>query len=109
MNLELLHTNTHVYTLIVAMYGSGDAQQYPSVVVSYGLKAMQYGSEAAAQQVPRMLQVLELYPETMDQFVKKVCPYNTCSVCSVQFNFDFHFAKVMDYSLFGLYIPPKIC
>jgi len=45
-------------------------------VVSYGLKAMQYGSGAAAQQVPRILQVLELYPETMDQFEKKVRPFN---------------------------------
>jgi len=52
------------------------SQQYPSVVVSYGLKAMQYGSGAAAQQVPRILQVLELYPETMDQFEKKVRPFN---------------------------------
>lgn len=51
---------------------SFSSQQYPSVVVSYCLKAMQHGSRAAAQQVPRMLQLLELHPDTLHHFKKKV-------------------------------------
>ena len=33
---------------------------------------MQFGSDAATQQFPRLLQLVELYPETMDAFKKKV-------------------------------------
>ncbi len=51
--------------------------------MSYNLKAMQYGSRKAAQQVPRILQVLELYQETKDQFTKKV----SANIKSVLVNF----------------------
>jgi DNA-dependent protein kinase catalytic subunit len=44
---------------------------FPRVVVTYMLKAMQYGSMEARQQFPRLLQLLELYPETVNEFVKK--------------------------------------
>lgn len=47
-------------------------QEFPSVVVTYTLKAMKYGSKAAVQQFPRLLQLVELYPKTMDSFKKKV-------------------------------------
>jgi len=40
--------------------------------VTYSLKAMQFGSDAATQLFPRLLQLVELYPETMDAFKKKV-------------------------------------
>ena len=38
----------------------------------YTLKAMQYGSKAAARQVPRLLQIVEIYPDTLNNFKKKV-------------------------------------
>ena len=47
-------------------------QQFPSVVVSYTLKAMQYQSQSATQQFPRLLQIVEQYPESLDAFLKKV-------------------------------------
>ena len=47
-------------------------QQFPSVVVSYSLKAMQYQSQSATQQFPRLLQIVELYPDSLDAFLKKV-------------------------------------
>ena len=40
--------------------------------MTYTLKAMQHGSKAATQQFPRLLQLVELYPETMDKFKSKV-------------------------------------
>lgn len=47
-------------------------QQFPSVVVMYSLKAMKFGSRAAIQQFPRLLQLVELYPATMADFRRKV-------------------------------------
>ncbi len=47
-------------------------QEFPSVVVTYTLKSMKHGSKVAIQQFPRLLQVVELYPKTMDLFKKKV-------------------------------------
>eukprot|EP00731_Ephydatia_muelleri_P028749 Em0020g393a len=50
-----------------------DTKQFPSVVVSYTLKAMQYQSQSATQQFPRLLQIVEQYPESLDAFLKKAC------------------------------------
>lgn len=50
-----------------------DLKTFPKVVVVYTLKAMQLGSLVARQQFPRLLQLLELYPHTVDDFIKKVC------------------------------------
>ena len=36
------------------------------------LKAMCYGSDEARQRFPRLLQIVELYPDTLDAFIKKV-------------------------------------
>ena len=47
-------------------------QQFPSVVVMYSLKAMRHGCRAAVQRFPRLLQLLELYPATNNDFKKKV-------------------------------------
>ena len=47
-------------------------QQFPSVVVSYAMKAMQYHSQSATQQFPRLLQIVEIYPDSLDAFLKKV-------------------------------------
>ena len=33
---------------------------------------MQFGSKAATRQVPRLLQIVDLYPDTMENFKKKV-------------------------------------
>jgi len=49
-----------------------DTKTFPKVVVAYTLKAMQLGSLVARQQFPRLLQLLELYPQTVDDFSKKV-------------------------------------
>ena len=53
-------------------------QQFPSVVVSYTLKAMQYQSQSATQQFPRLLQIVEQYPDSLDAFLKKVCFLCVC-------------------------------
>lgn len=63
---QLCSTESRVAVRFVSL------QQFPSVVVTYTLKAMQYGSDAATQQFPRLLQLVELYPETMEAFKKKV-------------------------------------
>ena len=51
----------------------------------YTLKAMQYGSKTAARQVPRLLQIADLYPDTLDNFKKKVSTVslqNSSVVCN---------------------------
>lgn len=53
-------------------------QSFPSVVVAYSLKAMKYRSKAATQQFPRLLQLVELYPETLENFKKKVSSRELC-------------------------------
>ena len=47
-------------------------QDFPSVVVMYTLKAMQCGCQEATRLVPRLLQLVDLYPETLENFKKKV-------------------------------------
>ena len=47
-------------------------QQFPSVVIAHTLKAMSLGSKRAIDQFPRILQLLQEFPETVEQFVKKV-------------------------------------
>ncbi|EDO34280.1 predicted protein, partial [Nematostella vectensis] len=47
-------------------------QRFPEFVVRYVLKAMEHGSEEARNRFPRLLQIVELYPHTLDSFVKKV-------------------------------------
>ncbi|XP_048576196.1 DNA-dependent protein kinase catalytic subunit isoform X3 [Nematostella vectensis] len=49
-----------------------DIQRFPEFVVRYVLKAMEHGSEEARNRFPRLLQIVELYPHTLDSFVKKV-------------------------------------
>ena len=49
-----------------------DIKNFPKVVVVYMLKALEHGSIEARQQFPRLLQILELYPETVNEFIKKV-------------------------------------
>jgi len=36
------------------------------------LKAMCYSSDEARQKFPRLLQIVELYPDTLEAFIKKV-------------------------------------
>ncbi|XP_064405997.1 DNA-dependent protein kinase catalytic subunit-like isoform X2 [Halichondria panicea] len=48
-----------------------DTESFPSVVVAYSLKAMKFGSPLATQRFPRLLQLVELYPATMETFQKK--------------------------------------
>ena len=54
-------------------------QQFPSVVVAYSLKAMQYSSKVATQRFPRLLQIVELHPDTLEAFKKKV----NCFSCNI--------------------------
>lgn len=48
-------------------------QQFPSVVVMYSLKAMRHGCQSAVQRFPRLLQLLDQCPATIEDFKKKVC------------------------------------
>ena len=49
----------------------------------YMLKAMCYGSDQALQRFPRLLQIVEMYPDTVQAFITKVsvffCLFNTVS------------------------------
>ena len=36
------------------------------------LKAMCYNSDEARQRFPRLLQIVEMYPDTLEAFIKKV-------------------------------------
>ncbi len=69
----LLHSFHYAQVLAMVYYRAVHfIQEFPSVVVTYTLKAMKYSSKAAVQQFPRLLQVVERYPKTMDCFKKKV-------------------------------------
>ena len=74
----------HFLTLPLSLLSSSCSQQYPSVVVSCCLKAMRHGSRAATQQFPRLLQLLELHPDTLYHFKKKVFYYSLHCVCVAQ-------------------------
>lgn len=48
-----------------------DTKLFPGIVVRYMLKAMCYSSDEARQKFPRLLQIVELYPDTLQAFIKK--------------------------------------
>lgn len=45
---------------------------FPSVVVNSFLTAMRYSSAEARQRFPRLLQIIESYPETLKDFINQV-------------------------------------
>ena len=45
---------------------------FPSTVVKCMMEAMRDGSSEARERFPRLLQVIENYPDTMDLFIDKV-------------------------------------
>lgn len=45
---------------------------FPATVVKCMLEAMQCGSSEARERFPRLLQVIENHPDTMDLFISKV-------------------------------------
>ena len=47
-------------------------QLFPEIVVRYMLKAMRHDSDEARQSFPRLLQLVELYPDTLQTFISKV-------------------------------------
>ena len=61
--------------------------------MTYTLKAMQHGSKAATQQFPRLLQLVELYPETMDKFKSKVEDLNVDIRKSGYHNYYIHVSQ----------------
>lgn len=48
-----------------------DTKLFPGIVVRYMLKAMCYNSDEALQRFPRLLQIVEEYPDTLEAFIKK--------------------------------------
>jgi len=48
-----------------------DTELFPGIVVRYMLKAMCYNSDEARQRFPRLLQIVEMYPDTLEAFIKK--------------------------------------
>ena len=46
---------------------------FPSTVVKCMMEAMRDGSSEARERFPRLLQVIENHPDTMDLFIDKVC------------------------------------
>ena len=46
---------------------------FPLAIVTSLLHAMNQNSLEARQRFPRLLQIIEYYPETMDAFMRKVC------------------------------------
>ena len=55
-------------------------QQFPSVLISHVLKAMGLGSPIATQLFPRLLQLVEKYPDTRKLFQAKVT-IHWCFLC----------------------------
>ena len=47
----------------------------------YMLKAMCYDSDQARQRFPRLLQIVEMYPDTVEAFVTKVSVFFFCCCC----------------------------
>ena len=45
---------------------------FPTAVVTSVLRAMKNNSEAARQRFPRLLQLVEQYPDVTDTFIRKV-------------------------------------
>lgn len=77
-----LNNCSHIEELICIVCIFLLLQQFPSVVVMYSLKAMRYGCRTAIQRFPRLLQLLELYPATTNDFKKKVCVcIHSCWFC----------------------------
>lgn len=48
-----------------------DTKLFPGIVVRYMLKAMCYNSDEARQRFPRLLQIVESYPDTLQAFISK--------------------------------------
>ena len=46
-------------------------QQFPSIVINHTLAAMTLGSTRARELFPRLLQLIELYPDTLNLLVEK--------------------------------------
>ena len=47
-----------------------DLKQFPSVISNYLLRGMQYGSTEARQLFPRLLQLIDTYPNIRGEFIK---------------------------------------
>ena len=47
---------------------------YSQTVVRYTLQAMRYGCDKAMQRFPRLLQLVEACPDTMQMMIKEVRP-----------------------------------
>ena len=54
---------------------SPDVDNYPSYIVKYTLQAMRYNSIEAMQRFPRLLQLVEDYPDVMNIMIKEVRDY----------------------------------
>lgn len=48
-----------------------DTKLFPGIVVRYMLKSMCYNSDEARQRFPRLLQIVQTYPDTLEAFIKK--------------------------------------
>ncbi|XP_068717854.1 DNA-dependent protein kinase catalytic subunit-like isoform X1 [Montipora capricornis] len=48
-----------------------DTKLFPGIVVRYMLKAMCYNSDEARQRFPRLLQIVQSYPDTLQAFISK--------------------------------------
>ena len=57
---------------------------YSQTVVRYTLKAMHYGSDEAMQRYPRLLQLVESCPESMQLMIKEVDRNLCLSLCVVK-------------------------
>ena len=61
------------------------------------LKAMCYGSDQALQRFPRLLQIVEMYPDTVQAFITKVSVF--FFVCLTQIRKERYMAT--EYSIVG--------
>ena len=68
--IPLIHSSKASFSFCSVVLFS--LQLFPGIVVRYMLKAMCYNSDEARQRFPRLLQIVEMYPDTREAFIKKV-------------------------------------
>ena len=77
-SLRFVNVNHVVFTSIIGgsrLLGSSLFDNLPGVLVSCCLTALSRGDKAASQWVPRILQMMENYPETAELFIQQVCDH----------------------------------
>ncbi len=68
----MLYTSTCKFSDEESAVNCESMKSFPDAMVNSLLVAMKNGSAEARQRFPRLLQIVEYYPDTINTFIKKV-------------------------------------